>query len=67
MLALITFAMQNKDNANGVYNSVVVLNEFSLRALQAQKAEVLKFVDVAKGTGAKTAAVANVLAGRVGA
>lgn len=67
VLDLTTFAMQNKDNANGVYNSVVVLNEFSLRALQARKAEVLKFVDVAKATGARTAAVANVLAGRVGA
>jgi hypothetical protein len=63
---LITFATQNKDNANGVYNSVAVLNEFSPRALQAQRAEVLKFVDVAKATGSKTAAAATVLAGRVG-
>lgn len=66
VLELVTFAMQNKDNANGVYNSVVVLNEFSARALQAQRAEVLKFVDVAKATGSRTAAVATVLAGRVG-
>lgn len=67
VLELTTFATQNKGNANGVYNSVVVLNEFTSRALQAQKAEVLKFVDVAKATGSKTAAVATVLAGRVGA
>ena len=67
VLELITFAMQNKDNANGVYNSVVVLNEFTPRALQAHKAEVLRFVDVAKATGSRTAAVATVLAGRVGA
>ena len=67
VLALITYAIQNKDNANGVYNSVVVLNEFSPRALQAQKAEVLKFIDVAKATGSRTAAMANVLAARIGA
>jgi hypothetical protein len=66
VLELVTFAMQNKENANGVYNSVVVLNEFTPRALQAHKAEVLKFVDVAKATGSRTAAVATVLAGRVG-
>ena len=67
VLELVTFAMQNKENANGVYNSVVVLNEFTPRALQAHKAEVLRFVDVAKATGSRTAAVATVLAGRVGA
>ncbi|MEO8336989.1 MAG: hypothetical protein ABI664_18540, partial [bacterium] len=66
VLELVTFATQNKDNANGVYNSVVVLNEFTLRALQAQRAEVLGFVDVAKTTGAKTATVASALAGRLG-
>ena len=67
VLELVTFAMQNSKNVNGVYNTVGVLNEFSLGALQAHKAEILKFVEVAKPTGSKTAAGATVLAKRVGA
>ncbi len=65
--ALLEFAMQNKANSNGIYNTVVVLNEFSPRALQAHRQEILKFVELAKGTGAKTQAQAAVLVKRIGA
>jgi hypothetical protein len=64
--ALVDFATQNRDNSNGVYNTVVVLNEFSLRALQAHKQEVLDFLEVAKTTGSKTAAKAKALGMRLG-
>ncbi len=66
VLALVEFATQNKDNANGVYNTVVVLNEFSLRVLQTHKQEVLKFLEVAKKTGTKTEAKATALGQRLG-
>jgi hypothetical protein len=66
VLALIEFATQNRENSNGVYNTVVVLNEFSSRALQAQKQEVLDFIEVAKATGYKTEAKATVLLKRLG-
>ncbi|MFZ5759541.1 MAG: hypothetical protein ACOY32_07925 [Thermodesulfobacteriota bacterium] len=63
--ALVEFAAQNRDNSNGVYNTVVVLNEFSPRALQTHKQEVLNFLEVAKTTGSKTAAKATALGTRV--
>jgi hypothetical protein len=64
--ALVEFATQNRDNSNGVYNTVVVLNEFSLRALEAHKEQVLKFIELAKATGSKTEAKAVALAKRLG-
>lgn len=64
--ALVEFATQNRDNSNGVYNTVVVLNEFSPSALQAHKQEVLNFLEVAKTTGSKTAAKATALVTRLG-
>jgi hypothetical protein len=63
---LVEFATQNRDNSNGVYNTVVVLNEFSPRALQAHKEEVLNFIKVANATGDKTAAKATALVKRLG-
>jgi hypothetical protein len=66
VLALVDFATQNRDNSNGVYNTVVVLNEFSPRALQAHKQGVLNFIEVAKATGSKTAAKATALVQRLG-
>jgi hypothetical protein len=66
VLELVEFATQNKNNSNGVYNTVVVLNEFSLRALQAHKQEVLNFVELAKAKGSKTAAKATELETRLG-
>jgi hypothetical protein len=66
VLAFVEFATQNRDNSNGVYNTVVVLNEFSPRALQAHKQEVLNFLEVAKTTGPKTEAKATALVKRLG-
>jgi hypothetical protein len=66
VLALVEFASRNKDNANGVYNTVVVLNEFSPPALQPHKQAILNFIEVAKTTGAKTEAKTTVLARRLG-
>jgi hypothetical protein len=63
---LVEFATRSKDNANGVYNAVVVLNEFSPQALQAHRQEVLAFIELAKGTGAKTATRAEALRTRLG-
>jgi len=66
VLALVEFAIQNRANSNGVYNTVVVLNELSLHALQAHKQEVLNFLEVAKTAGSKTAAKATALGTRLG-
>lgn len=66
VLALVEFATQNLENSNGVYNTVVVLNDFSLRSLQAYKQEVLKFAQIAKATGPKTEAKAMALIKRLG-
>ncbi len=63
--ALVEFATQNKTNSNGIYNTVVVLNDFSLRALDAHRKEVLRFLELAKATGSKTEAKATVLMKRL--
>lgn len=66
VLALVEFATQNRENSNGVYNTVVVLSEFSLRALGTHKEQVLKFIEFAKTAGSKTEAKAAVLGNRLG-
>jgi hypothetical protein len=66
VLALVDFATRNKENSNGVYNTVVVLSEFSMRALEAHKQRVLEFIKLAKATGSKTDAKATVLLKRLG-
>jgi hypothetical protein len=66
VLALVEFATKNRENSNGVYNTVVVLNEFSSRSLQAHKQKVLDFIEVAKATGSKTEAKATALLKRLG-
>jgi len=53
---LIEFANQNIDNANGIYNTIVVLNEFSKIALDPHKEKLLKFAALAKTKGSKTEA-----------
>lgn len=64
--ALLDFATQNASNANGVYNTVVVLAEYSPRALQPHREAILKFLELAKQAGAKTEARATALAQRLG-
>jgi hypothetical protein len=66
VLALVDFATRNKENSNGVYNTVVVLSEFSMRALEAHKQRVLEFIKLAKATGSKTDAKATALLKRLG-
>jgi hypothetical protein len=63
--ALIEFANQNGDNANGIYNVVVVLNEFSMVALHPHKERVLKFAALAKTKGSKTEVKAMALMRRL--
>lgn len=64
--ALIKFAMSNSANENGIYNTVLVLNEFDSPALEPNRDQVLKLVDVAKRAGSKTEARAAALAKKVG-
>ncbi|HEV8577725.1 MAG TPA: hypothetical protein VGX68_01485 [Thermoanaerobaculia bacterium] len=65
VLALVDFATNNRENSNGVYNTVVVLSEFSVRALEAHKPQVLEFVRLARATGSKTDAKAAALVKRL--
>ena len=53
-LEMVKFADDNKDNVDGVYNTAVVLSEFSPTALQGHKQEILNFADTAKKIGPKT-------------
>lgn len=62
---LVEYANKNRENSNGVYNTVIVLNEFSLVTLEAHKERVLKFIELAKATGAKTEAKAIALEKRL--
>jgi len=64
--ALVDFATQNMDNSNGVYNTVVVLNEFSRATLEAHRQTVLEFLEAAKEIGPKTAARVETLVKRLG-
>jgi hypothetical protein len=66
VLSLVQFATQNSDNSNGVYNTVVVLNEFSPAALLAHQQEVRRFIEVAKATGSKTEIKTTALMKRLG-
>lgn len=54
--ALVEFATANQGNKNGIFNTAVVLNAFSLSALEAHKQQVLRFAEIAKGTNAEKAA-----------
>ena len=58
---LVQFAEQNKDNVDGIYNTVVVLGEFNPASLEVHKEQVLKFLNFAKTIGEKTKAKATAL------
>jgi hypothetical protein len=64
--SLVEFATENKENSNGIFNTVVVLNAFSINALQASKLQVLQFIKLAKATGPKTEEKAVALEKRLG-
>lgn len=56
---IIERADANKDNADGVYNSVAVLNALSKNALASQRGKVESFLGKASTQGNKTAALAE--------
>lgn len=58
---LISYARQNRGNNNGVYNTVVVLNNLSTQVLRANKAELEAFSREAEANGDKTIALARQL------
>lgn len=62
--ALVNYAKENQDNANGIYNTVVVLSEFSLPALKAHEQELLEFAGVAAANGPNTKAKVDELLNR---
>ena len=64
--AIVAFASPRFTNENGVYNAIVVLNEFTSSALQANRTQVAAFAEQAKKTGPNTAARAAMLLSRVG-
>lgn len=60
--ALVDFASENTRNSNGIYNTMVVLNEFSLDALKTQRQRILSLAGQVKASsGAKTNARATKL------
>jgi hypothetical protein len=63
--SLIAFASEHKDNPNGVYNTLVVLNEFGIRALEAHRKSVIGFVSQVQAAGPKTGAAAAALTRRL--
>lgn len=63
--ALVDFATSNSDNANGVYNALVVLNEFSTEALNAHRDKLVQLIALAKTKGSKTEARAMALSQRL--
>jgi hypothetical protein len=52
---LVNFAEQHMDNANGVYNTIVVLSELDPAGVAAQRNVVLPFLKKAEGNGQRTA------------
>lgn len=65
---LVKFATQNMENLNGIYNTVVVLNEFKEGTFKVNKnkQEALKFLEDASTKGPKIAAEAAPLIKRLG-
>ena len=63
--ALVMFAKLNGSNSDGIYNTMVVLSEFNLRALQMHKPQIEELRAVAESVGPKTAAKAAEVAKRL--
>jgi hypothetical protein len=63
---LVEFANQNLTNANGVFNTVIVLNQYSLSALQAHRQLVTEFLSTARQQGPQTAAKVTDVLRRLG-
>jgi hypothetical protein len=56
---MVDFALANFSNDNGIYNTAVVLADFSNEALTANRAKVIAFAERTKSKGPKTAETAN--------
>jgi hypothetical protein len=65
--AIIAFAMAHATNENGIYNTVVVLADFSAAALSQNRSQVVAFAELAKKSGPNTAARVGPLLSRIGA
>lgn len=65
VLAIVNYAKAYPSNENGVFNTVVVLSEFSTFALVANRSLVKSFAELAKNTGPNTAARASTLLSRL--
>lgn len=63
---LLDAAFRNSENANGIYNAVVVLTEYAPEALAPHREGILKLVALARQQGPKTEARAALLARRIG-
>jgi hypothetical protein len=66
VLTLVEFANQNLMNANGVFNTVVVLSQYSQGALQAHRDAVTEFLNAARKQGPQTAAKVTDVLRRLG-
>ena len=64
--AILDFASSRSTNENGMYNTAVVLLDFSTAALTANRSHVNAFISVAKKIGPNTAARATSLQERLG-
>jgi hypothetical protein len=67
VFAVVEYALEHKTNDNGIYNSIVVLAEFSPRALAQARSRVVELAIFGKTVGAKTDEKATILLQRVGA
>jgi hypothetical protein len=52
--ALLNYAWQHTDNANGIYNTVVTLKDLSRAVTQPRKDDINRFLDEAEKQGGKT-------------
>jgi len=62
---LIQYASERRDNANGVYNTVVVLGSLSKGALVKNREAILEFLTSAQGQGPKTRQAADNVRSRI--
>lgn len=62
--ALVDYAAAHPENSNGIYNTIVVLNDFAAPALEKHKQQVLDITSTAKTIGPKTEAKAKILEGK---
>jgi hypothetical protein len=62
---LISFARQNPDNENGVFNTLVLLSHMNRDTIKKKKVEILEFSSVAERNGSRTKERADKLRSRL--